>query len=150
MAISNRPTTERSIQEACCDLLALDGWRRIRTDLPHLRGLGVSERGIADDLFLRYVFGEEMKAISGLRKRGFRIPQCDEPRREDAQVLFIEWKRKTGKAMQHQHDWHQAERARGALTLIAGIDFVASVEGFMAWYEKSGLMRKKLSIGGSK
>jgi hypothetical protein len=59
-----------------------------------------------------------------------------------SQVMFIEWKRKRGKTMQHQHEWHQAERARGALTLIAGIDFEASTDGFMDWYYRSGLARQ--------
>lgn len=32
---------EKQVQQTCCEFLALDGWRRIRTDLGHLRGMGV-------------------------------------------------------------------------------------------------------------
>jgi hypothetical protein len=35
-------------------------------------------------------------------------------------------------------------RARGALTLIAGEDFPASVDGFRCWYAASGLRRRPL------
>lgn len=63
-----------------------------------------------------------------------------------ADVMFIEWKKKGGKAAQHQKDWHAKECARGALTLIAGEDFPASIEGFAQWYKASGLQRKAISI----
>ena len=40
-------------------------------------------------------------------------------------------------------NWHTKERARGALTLIAGEDFPASVAGFIGWYQQSGLQRNR-------
>lgn len=132
-----RLPSERSIQEACSSLLALDGWRRIKTDLGHLRGMGVQERGMADDFFVRYLGPIREEVYTG-DWDGTRVA---------TNILWVEWKRKTGKAMQHQLDWHQAERFLGALTIIAGIDFLPSIEGFFEWYAKSGLMRKKLSIG---
>lgn len=128
--------TERQIQEACSTLLALDGWRRVRTDLPRLRGLGVQEKGMADDLFLRYSQAHEPHPCSMY-----------------SQVIWIEWKRERGgtgkralftkaeKAMIQQKAWHAAERARGALTLIAGEDFPANIDGFREWYNRSGLAR---------
>ena len=69
-----------------------------------------------------------------------------------AEVIWIEWKciragrKASTKATQHQNAWHQAERARGALTLIAGVDFPATIEGFTEWYKASGLMRKQINI----
>ena len=48
--------------------------------------------------------------------------------------------------MQHQVAWHQRERARGALTLLAGVDFPATIEGFAEWYRASGLMRRALFL----
>ena len=128
-----RPVSERDIQEACSDLLALDGWRRVRTDLPRLRGMGVQEKGMADDLYIRYCYkpGSELGRL------------LEKPRwRASTEVLWVEWKRRTGKVAAHQHAWHAAERARGALTLIAGIDFIASIEGFREWYMASGLNRR--------
>jgi hypothetical protein len=135
--------SEKHIQATCSDWLALDGWRLIRTDLPHLRGLGVSELGIADSLYIRYGFPNETYFATAL-------------------VMWVEWKRIkrtelkhagfTGfregptKKSKHQADWHDKERARGALTLIAGEDFPASIEGFCEWYAASGLQRKSISI----
>jgi len=37
------------------------------------------------------------------------------------------------------------ERKRGALTLIAGQDFPATIEGFKAWYIGSGLNRRTIA-----
>ncbi len=64
--------------------------------------------------------------------------------RRIAEVMWIEWKSKRGKAAEHQKRWHAAERARGAFTLIAGEDFPKTIEGFQAWYRASGLMRRNL------
>ena len=112
---------ERSIQEACCDYLALDNWRRVRTDMPQLRGLGVQEKGMCDDLFIRY------RTLVGF-----------------ADVLWIEWKSKKGIHGQKQVEWQAAERARGALVWVAKKDFEPTVEGFMDHYRESGLMRKNI------
>jgi hypothetical protein len=114
-------------------MLALDGWRRVRTDMKQLRGMGVQEPGMADDEFVRYKFRTQANAKSGQ----FYAQAL-------AEVMWIEWKKKGGKAADHQNDWHRLERARGALTLIAGEDFEASIEGFKEWYVKSGLMRNKI------
>ena len=116
--------SEAHIQGACCDILALDGWRRVRTDMKQLRGMGVQEPGMADDLFIRY------------------RPLDDDL--FNAQVMWIEWKKKGGKAADHQTAWHTLERKRGAWTLIAGKDFPASIDGFKSWYVQSGLMRNRI------
>lgn len=121
--------SERDIQKAGREFLALDDWRLIITDNPRVRGLAVQEKGMGDDWFIRY------NPVSYL------LPIQD-ARRSDADVINIEWKRRTGKAMAHQMDWHERERARGALTWIAGIDFAASIEGFIEKYMESGLARK--------
>lgn len=134
--------SEAQIEEACTQWLMLDGWLRvIKTDLKHLRGLGVQEPGMADRGYVRYGDG------------GFghsRKPEAHDQRVNAlflaswVQVFWIEWKRKGGKAGAHQKAWHANERAIGALTLIAGEDFPASIEGFQAWYRASGLMRRSL------
>ena len=118
--------SEAQIQRACCDLLVADGWRRIRTDpvSDRLRGKGFGERGMADDLYIRYSHMGHL-----------------------AEVVWIEWKREDArgratKVRDHQRLWHMIERDRGALTLIAGEDFPASIDGFTGWYRKSGLNRR--------
>jgi hypothetical protein len=121
---------ESDIARTCSDYLEADGWRMIITDpvSDRQRGKGFGELGMADRLYIRYPRGE----------RTFKT---------FAQVLWIEWKRidkqgKTTKATALQKSWHEAERARGALTWIAGEDFPASIEGFIEFYQASVLKRR--------
>src|SRR5690348_6653268 len=127
-----KPPTESQIQEACAHILELDGWRRLRTDPVSRRewGKGFGEKGMADDLFLRYRSAYDRPGEGGMPLAGMCV----------AQVIWIEWKRllpqKRGKtwprstqAAIHQQAWHTLERKRGASTLIAGQDFPASVDG---------------------
>jgi hypothetical protein len=62
--------------------------------------------------------------------------------------MWIEWKRvRNGKATKtslKQDAWHARERARGFLTLRAGIDFPATISGFQEFYRQSGLMQRKI------
>ncbi len=117
--------SESNIQGACRGWMALDGWRLIKTDLPQLRGMGVQEKGMADDLFIRY--------------GGFLLGFVNTPASE---VIWIEWKSKTGVHGEKQKEWQQAERARGALVWVAKQDFEPTIEGFQDHYRKSGLMRR--------
>jgi len=114
--------SEADIENTCTDWLALDGWRSLRTDPQWMRGLAVLEVGIADRLYLRY-------------------PTGDHPHNN---ILWIEWKKRGAKARSHQQDWHKLERMRGAMVLVAGVDFVASIEGFQLFYRNSGFMRRKI------
>lgn len=128
---------EKDIARTCCDYLRLDGWRILNCE-PVSRlewGKGFGEKGMADTLAIRYWCDSEILRRVGLRN------ELDRVRTE---VLWIEWKRSTGRAAPHQKTWHEAERARGALTLIAGEDFEASIEGFVSWYRASGLNRGKV------
>jgi hypothetical protein len=129
--------TEKHLQDACSRVLELDGWRRLKTDPVSRRewGKGFGELGMADDLYIRCLYRPTDRYIG----------------RALCQVMWIEWKKvdprsnsaKATKAAQHQKDWHLLERKRGALTLIAGEDFPATFEGFLAWYRTSGLMRRQ-------
>jgi hypothetical protein len=120
---------ESLIEAECTKLLEQDNWRALRTDpvSDRGRGKGFGELGMADHLYIRY--------DNPFRGRGTRA-YCE--------VLWIEFKRPGKKPAKHQQDWHIKERARGALTLIAGEDFPASVDGFRAWYADSGLKRATL------
>lgn len=122
--------SEADIEKTCTELLELDGWRTIKTDLKFLRGLGVQEKGMADRLYIRY--GPSPRDIQRGSTKDNWLP-------EDCEVMWIEWKSATGKVAAHQKDWHEAERRRGALVLVAGVDFPASIEGFQDWYRSSGL-----------
>jgi len=155
-------STEAALQKACTDILQLDGWRALRTDpvsdtaaLPLIRkriaavcaeghvsawivskllasvkgrGKGFGEEGMADYLYIRYHYLAR-----------------DLVNRPAAEVLYVEYKRPGGRVTPQQQMWHIAERQRGALTLIAGEDFEATVDGFLDWYRKSGLARRDFS-----
>lgn len=138
------PLLEKSIREACADILILDGWRRLpmEQNFSEKKRKTVGEPGMADDLFIRY-------AWIGCNKS----PEFQGWHREDAQALWVEWKRllpvkrgktwgRATKASNEQKAWHALERSRGALTLIAGEDFPASVDGFRDFYKASGLARR--------
>jgi len=114
-----KDVSEAAIELECCKLLAEDNWRVLKTDpvSDRSRGKGFGERGQADTLCLRY------------------------GRQPAAEVLWIEWKRPGGRVHKHQIEWHGKERARGAMTVIAGVDFPPSVPGFIDWYRASGLAR---------
>lgn len=138
---------ERDIERTCTELLELDGWRSLKTDPVSRRewGKGFGEPGMADRLYIRYSDFHLPPVVDSAN----RI--CS-PSRSDARsdVLWIEWKRQRGKqatkAARHQKAWHAAEQARGGLTLIAGEDFPATIEGFADWYSASGLMRRALFL----
>jgi hypothetical protein len=143
--VKPKPLSEAHIQNTCTQLLELDGWRALRTDPVSRRewGKGFGELGMADHLYIRY----------GELGPGNHTPDVIAA---GAEVMWIEFKRLKREnrggganyttASQHQKDWHARERARGALTLIAGEDFPASIEGFHAWYRESGLMRTEIAL----
>lgn len=131
---AERANSEAMIQKGGRDLMELDGWMLLKTDPEWMRGLGVSEPGIADDQFIRYDIHEEFWPFEG--------PKIPLHYKVLAQVLWIEWKKKGGKAGAHQATWHQHMRWLGAVTLIAGENFEASIDGFTKWYMESGLARK--------
>ncbi len=126
--------SEAQIQQACDDFLALDGWRKIVTDPPHMRGLGVSEKGIPDRIYIRYEGNAYREGLRPLPVGDVLIVR--------AEVLWVEHKKRGGKSAQHQKAWHAAERARGALVWLAGEEFPATIEGFQAHYMASGLNRR--------
>jgi hypothetical protein len=126
-----RGLSEAHIQCQITDFLALDGWRRLKTDpcSDRARGKGFGEKGMCDVLYIRY---EERDGNGGL------TPLAN----SHAQVLWIEHKKVGGKVSAHQEAWHRAERARGALVVVATKDFEPSLDGFLLWYRRSGLLRR--------
>ena len=120
------------MEAECTKLLESDGWRALRTDpvSDRGRGKGFGELGMADHLYFRF------EGIAGTS------PSWNG--RGRAEVLWIEFKSANGKPKKHQRSWHAVERARGALTWIAGMNFPASVAGFVAHYRASGLNRGRV------
>jgi hypothetical protein len=112
--------SEAEIEAECCRLLVADGWRTLKCDpvSDRRRGKGFGEPGMADTLALRY------------SRKGAA-----------SEVLWVEWKARGGRVKKHQLEWHARERARGAMTAIAGVDFPPSVQGFIGWYRNCRLAR---------
>ncbi len=122
-----RRRLEAELEGQGSDFLALDGWRSIKTDPPQLRGLGVLEKGMADRLYIRYGYYQNLQQT-------YRSNVCE--------TLWIEWKSKTGVHGVKQIEWRTAERARGALVWVAKEDFPADYDSFVAFYRASGLLRR--------
>jgi hypothetical protein len=142
-AIRSLAPSEAAIEQTCTEWLALDGWRSLKTDPVSRKewGKGFGELGMADRLYIRYE----------PRREHYPLHPCTNVEffnGSRAEVLWIEWKRIKGKlatkATTDQWEWHRLERLRGALTLIAGLEFPASIEGFQTFYRASGLMRRKI------
>lgn len=160
---------ERHIQDHCTDLMVLDGWRHLRTDpvsdraslstarrlvnadtalsqsakvtvlgilAKSARGKGFGEPGMCDDLFIRY---------SGHAHPDCQCSVCKTERARPADVLWVEFKRLGETARLEQRLWHEAERRRGALVLVAGdpgpFGFAPSIEGFKAKIRELSLVR---------
>ena len=110
---------ELDLERAIRTLLEWHGWivRKMERNYSERKRKSVGELGMPDLLAIRYV-----------RNSGA------------AEVLWIEVKRTFGqkatKAFVRQHEWHARERRRGAVTVIAGEDFEASVDGFVLWYKR--------------
>lgn len=132
---------EAVIQEDVTKFLECDGWRALRTDpvSDRRRGKGFGEIGMADMMFIRYWGSHVGRAPQGHDTRCNALALA-----AGNHIMWIEFKRGRGGVLaKSQRDWHNKERARGALTLIAGEDFTPSLKGFRAWYRASGLERRR-------
>lgn len=148
--------SERDIERTCTDLLALDGWRCLKTDPVSRRewGKGFGEKGMADCLYIRYRQNPEDRTETIAHPTGEERGRGIHAGREKVlvtyiphfylgcDVLWIEWKKPSGKLHVHQKEWHDSERYRGAVTWIAGVDFPATFDDFLAFYRNSGLNRR--------
>ena len=120
---------ESHIERAIGDYLALDAWyvRHYELNWSERKQLAVGERGMADLLCIRY------HPLAGW-----------------ANLLWIEVKRPGGVQSRWQREWKDREQNRGALVITAGVDFEASIEGFIEWYEQSKLQVRYVRLGGRK
>lgn len=118
---------EAALERLIADFLSLDNWlcRHIELNFSERKLRAVGERGMPDLMCVRY---------------------HDQPHR--ANILWIECKRSHGRYSLEQIQWAIRERFRGATVLQMGIDFEASLEGFISWYQRSGLERRQVRIGG--
>ncbi len=107
---------EACLEQAIVDILSLDNWSVFRTGWALTKaGRELGAVGMPDLLALRY--GPD----GGM-----------------AEVAWVEAKAEKRKPTTEQKLWHIAERRRGAMVWVAGEDFPATVEGFLAHYRASG------------
>lgn len=125
---------EAQIETTCVAFMVAEGWRpfKMEQQFSEKKRKTTGEAGCADHLFLRYAVMPEDVPIEA---------------RVLVDVLWVEFKRLTAKgkatkASPAQMLWHVCERARGAITWIAGVDFTPTIEGFRNHYAASGLARK--------
>ncbi len=147
---------EKDIERACCDLLEADGWivRKMEKNFSERKRKSTGEKGMSDRLCIRYVPRDQGKPQSAMPSGMAEVLWIEFKRLVPQPTRVIEkgrpkqrWPRSTQAAV-HQKAWHAIERKRGALTLIAGEDFIASIDGFRDWYRESGLMRNGKAAGG--
>lgn len=124
--------SEADIERTATEILQLDGWRsfKMEQNFSERKVKVTGERGMPDRLYIRYHYHQHF-AVGAFAGAGVA-----------SEVLWIEWKSATGKVSEYQKAWHEAECRRGAVVLVAGVDFPASIEGFKGWYENSGLKRR--------
>lgn len=162
MNVAEALLKESHIEQTCSEWLALDRWYWLKTDPvsdtstvrsirgaivrevhdaqsfetvskilgKHTRGKGFGELGMTDGQYRR---APEASIASGIPEES---AVCE--------LMWIEWKAPKGKHAQHQRDWQEREKRRGFLVVRAGVDFPKTIEGFQAWYRRSGLMRRKI------
>lgn len=133
-----KPLSEAHIERQITDFLGLDGWRALKTDpcSDKSRGKGFGAIGMADVLYIRY-----RDPAVNIRSFPSVLP-LTVPEISSSQVMWVEHKRRGGRVSMEQKTWHRAERARGALVVVATEDFAPSLEGFQNWYRFNGLVRR--------
>ncbi len=131
--------SEADIEKNVNDVLQLDGWRSFKMEkcFSEKKQRAFGEVGMPDRLFIRYWHDGPLNNLGEPRKGEADLWSMGE-------ILWIEHKSRNGKPSAAQKLWHSNERKRGALTLIAGVDFQASIEGFLEFYRNSGLQRRKM------
>lgn len=118
------PLREKDIQRTVCDFLRAEGWRvfEFEQQFSEKKRKTVGERGMPDVLAIRY--GPRMPKEVPIECRILH------------EVIWIELKTPRGRASEAQKYWIALERDRGALVWLAGEDFPATIEGFIAHYRR--------------
>lgn len=134
--------SEADIEKTCTDLLELDGWRsfKMEQNFSERKVKVTGEKGMPDHLYIRSGLTYWLIEHAGLDTNDITTYAV----LAGSQVMWIEYKSAKGLLATHQRLWHETERRRGALVLVAGVDFPASIEGFQSWYRSSGLNRGRI------
>jgi len=134
-------TKEIHIEQTIVQAMELDGWRVLKYEenFSERKRKRTGEAGACDRLFIRYSRFDLIELPTG----GYGVLKAPA-----AEVLWWEFKRvragrkKATHLEPEQVNWIAAERARGALVWVAGVDHPATIEGCAAHYLNSGLARR--------
>jgi len=120
---------EKHIERTIRDFLELDGWtvRKMEQNFSERKRKIVGEKGMPDLQAIRY------------SRRSLLAPVNV---RVACEVLWVETKALDGELDEDQRKWHERERARGAQTVILGVDCAASIESWIEWYRAGRLNRR--------
>lgn len=144
-ALTKAPIKESDIETTIVRAMELDGWRpfKMEQNFSERKKKRTGEPGMPDHLFIRYWnTGDPRGPVPYTKTR------CYNP---TAEVLWWEFKRiivregrkdKASELDPDQVKWITAERARGALVWVAGVDHNADIAGAALHYVKSGLCRR--------
>lgn len=117
---------EKDVQNACVDFMKDRGWRWVRTQFAAMPGMfSTNEPGCPDGFFVRYMPAPAAPARCLLAWVEFKSER-------DRRVCFCDpAKPKKPCKVCRQKKWHERERGRGAVVIVA-----SSLEAFAAWYER--------------
>jgi hypothetical protein len=136
---AERGLYEADIETAIVGAMMLDGWRPLKQEynFDTVKKLTLGEPGMCDHLFLRPWTGA--------------INQIAKPAPFESWVQILWWEFKASKRRRKRREflstdqvlWIEAERRKGFLVWIAGIDHEATIDGAAQHYLDSGLARNR-------
>jgi hypothetical protein len=141
---------EADIETTIVDAMVRDGWRAFKMEysFDKIKKLTLGEPGMCDHLFLRPARGLKLHAsIHDREGNGFTTTQ--QLGFAAGEVLWWEFKaskrrRKRAELLSpDQVLWTEAEKRKGFLVWIAGIDHDATLAGAARHYLESGLCRRR-------
>lgn len=136
-------TYEADIENALVTAMQLDGWRAFKQEynFDTVKKLTLGEPGMCDHLFLRpHNQGDPRGPVPHTATRCYN-PLCD--------VLWWEFKASIRRRKRReflstdQVVWIEAERRKGFLVWVAGLDHDADIPGAARHYLESGLARRR-------
>jgi len=135
---------EADIETTIVDAMVKDGWRafKMQYSFDQVKKLTLGEPGMCDHLFVRYglikphpvrgaadSFWGNALAVADILWWEYKASKKRRKRREFLSV--------------NQTLWIQAEKRKGALVWVAGIDHEATIAGAAQHYLESGLCRRR-------
>jgi hypothetical protein len=136
-----RSLYESQIETTIVDAMERDGWRAFKMEynFDTVKKITLGEPGMCDHLFIRYAS----------RDAGVLAAMLTSTQFAKAEVLWWEFKASAKRRKRREYlsvdqtFWIQAEKAKGALVWIAGIDHEATIDGAAQHYLDSGLARRR-------